>query len=605
MKKRRTSLFFLLPLLYVGVFFLLISLQFSKSEAFSQSFGDLSVSGKAPKKEKAEEILDLTIRGRGLEFFFSGNNPVLIETLDGTIHRARVKNYSIGPKALVVEFQHGLKVFFEYTGTNQRTLSLRPVLSEALESTKRISFPYRADGSAQMTPEAGLPVMLIDKNGSSYFAVLSGGMDRIDENGSFFVLNAQKGRLRTIRIDPAPQGFSAIDYWISRTRAPIDQAALDLIVKTYWNNAYAGWDRTRFHPENVVWDQGDSSSSFTEPLVTAYLSEARQRGSYQEAYDKVQPGIGSHTERWGYKAMPYLGDLVGSLRAKKRDMEVLSSQEEIDFSGRLDLVRDSYYYGPDGLFDRVRKALQKETFPENLQERLYWLANLVNLREFQGDFGFETVFREQMMRILPHAVRTEAGVFLQNESGFLDLKAGILFGRVLLRYGSISDNDKMDSFARELIASGLKQAGGGGILPEVLLYGTEGALEKEGSLLPESVYEILADPAALPREISLKEHWGDRSYLRTVAKVVHLSINKEEARITFEFPVGFSHHFILGGLGPYDHIRLHDIRWRTDPEFQQYSDGWLYNESSRTLYVKLKHRDVREEFVLRFAPEQP
>jgi hypothetical protein len=48
---------------------------------------------------------------------------------------------------------------------------------------------------------------------------------------------------------------------------------------------------------------------------------------------------------------------------------------------------------------------------------------------------------------------------------------------------------------------------------------------------------------------------------------------------------------------------LHGIRWRTDPQFQSYSDGWYYSASTRTLYVKIKHREELEELVINMVPQ--
>ena len=35
---------------------------------------------------------------------------------------------------------------------------------------------------------------------------------------------------------------------------------------------------------------------------------------------------------------------------------------------------------------------------------------------------------------------------------------------------------------------------------------------------------------------------------------------------------------------------MHGIPWKSDPEFQIYSDGWVYDSLRRALFVKIRHR---------------
>lgn len=603
MKKRQTRLFFLLPVLYIGVLFLLVAVQFSKNESFNQSFGDLAISGKSPGKQaKADDILDLKIRGRGLEFFFSGSSPILIETADAAARPARLLGYEVRDKALVVSFQQGLKLYFEYRDEKRKQLTLRAVLEGGTDEVKRLSIPWRPDGSANLQPVPGLPLLDIVRGGTHFAAFTAGGPDRLDSKNGLFSLQVQKNQTRPVRVDEMARDSRPAAYWAASTLGENDN--LSEAVKTWLAKAWNGWSSGRFHSGDVIWDAGEGSARFSQNLVLAYLTEARIRGSYGAAFDQIQPGITAYPDNWGFPATTYLGDLMNAYQSERRSLEILAARQPIDFSAKPNLVAESFYHGPTGFFDQIQKTLSGSEPGTALNDRLAFVENLANLKDLNPAFNSDGRYQSLLQTLLPAITRIGGGLFVQNDKGFLDLKAGIRLARLLQRAPDQAANPDFKVLANALAITALGLADQYGQMPEVLFPEGDSLPQREGILLPEQVYAWLTDPAQLPREISLAKDWGGTSFLLTAAKVVDKTITPQEVRLTFEFPTGYSHGFILQGVQPFDHIRLHDTRWRTDPEFQQYSDGWYYSASLRTLYVKIKHRQERETFVLKFVPEE-
>ena len=71
--------------------------------------------------------------------------------------------------------------------------------------------------------------------------------------------------------------------------------------------------------------------------------------------------------------------------------------------------------------------------------------------------------------------------------------------------------------------------------------------------------------------------------------------------ITIDFPETYTHYVIINGIQAFRTIYIYEMAFRMDPRFETYnSSGYVYNENTGTLYVKLKHKQDVEEIILLF-----
>jgi hypothetical protein len=197
--------------------------------------------------------------------------------------------------------------------------------------------------------------------------------------------------------------------------------------------------------------------------------------------------------------------------------------------------------------------------------------------------------------IMPRILTAETGVYLDSGSGTVDVGNSIRCGALLMRAGGIMQSTLASAVGRGLVASALSLADEAGILPRTLtLASSAHDAEPAGALPPESVYALLPLDRFIPREIPAPQ-LGPGAWIWTAARVQ--SAQRTEAQITLVlgYPQGVAHHLILQGIRPFAQVRLHGIPWRTDPSYFKYSDGWAYDASTRTLFVKLTGKSEREE----------
>ncbi len=582
MRHTRTWLFFALPVLYLSIVLGLVAFQFSKkSDSFSQNLGDLTIAGKAGSGTTAAE---LTLRGRGIEFLFDANHAVSVEKRDGTSARLRPLSWAWKDGAVVVSFQQGLQLAFDKTVGGGRSLVIRPVANEGAKAFVSVKIPFGPESGTRIVRGVLDSFVEVVRDKSRLLASVDGVQDRIESDNAFFLVAGKDG-FRPARLDPLSPGTPPNLTWLTldTSASPPD---LESTLTQYWNRAYAGWA---------------SAAAISTNLVDAWGREALQRGEYSTAFAKIQTLQGQSPQVWGFDAVAYLGNVVALTARQRQSVEAASSRSQPDWVGQGRLWWEARLYGPAGSADRVKDLLLRGKLPETAAGLTAVLQNLLALHAAAPSDLVTNRLEEVQAALLTRVVRRESDLFVRSGEGLLDLRSSLLLGRLWMDFSRTLANEAYALAGAQLIASSLSFQDGNGRLPEFLVTQDGKIVRQEGTVLPEDLYTSLRPASAAETEVPA---WGASAFVRTPGRVASQVITDSEARFTFRFPAGSAQHVIVTGVPAFDHITLHGIRWRTDPQFQSYTDGWSYSAATKTLYAKIKHREDLEELVIHFQPEQ-
>lgn len=577
MRHTKTWLFGFLPFLYLAIIFGLVAVQFSKkSDTFSQSLGDLTISGKTSTSGQPAE---LTLRGRGLEFSFDATRVLQAQGTDGVMTRIRPLSWNWKDGNVVVTFQQGLQLAFE-KADGGRSLLIHPVANEASKKFSLLRIPFAPEGGTRLihSPRGTLVEAVRDK--MRVLASVDGAQDRIDIDHTFVLTSGPSG-FRPARLDPLSPGMSVDLAWLTLDNAADEQAANEALA-LYWDKAYSSWG---------------TATKFSTRLVDAWGREALRRNDYPAAFAKIQTLLNRDRKAWTFDAVSYLGNVVELTGQQRRTVEAASSRSQPDWAAQGRLWLDAGYYGPAGSADRVRRLLLEGPFPESVAGLIAVFQNLVAIQQRQASDAVAARIDEVLSVLQTRVIRREGHLFVSGGSGLLDLRSGLLLGRLWLDHSRTLSNEPYGSAGAQLIVSALSFQDATGRLPEILVTQEGKVVRQEGTVLPEEVYSVVRP--AVPSETNLPD-WGPGAFLRSPATLVSHKITSTQAEFTLKFPVGSAEHVIVAGIPEFDHITLHGIRWRTDPQFQSYTDGWSYSSATRTLYVKIKHREDLEELVIHF-----
>ena len=587
MRKRHPAGYFLLPLLYIGVILGLMVLQFSKSESFLQSWGDWTVSGRSPSSRgsSVHDLLDFQIRGQGLKFTFSAARPAVVIASDGTALKTRPVRWTRNAEGVSVLFQDGMRLeYFKSSGPNHEIV-IQPHLPDSLKTSSAVVLPFSLEKGLPSVRDPFLPLLTLGQGSRVTVVSLDGGGDLITEDNSFF-LRAGKA-IHPIRIETLKSGLDPLSRWVGVSEPAHDNKSL---MSLFWAKAYAGWSNGRYH--NGDWDMGTGNPRFSEVLAAAYLREALLKGDYDSAIDKAT----ADAKTWGFRAMPYFGNLIDTTQAKRVKVELEASQTSLDWTN-TNLIRDALFYGPDGFADRVKKALLNDPLPTSWEGRLGYWANLLYLAQFDPSGQWLARSSAVASAVLSGLQRDGTQVFCPASGGGQNLKATLVLGNLLAKYEVLSKEATYLPLAQSLIAHVMAQTDKWGLFPEIV-----GTSSPSTIVRPEELFEEIS-PDALQEYPLTAPTWSAPAFLRSPAQVKAVVITPTQATFSLKFPVGHSEYLLIQGVPAFDHVLLHGIRWRTDPDFQDYSDGWYYNAGTKTLYVKIKHRVETEDLVIVFTPD--
>jgi hypothetical protein len=208
--------------------------------------------------------------------------------------------------------------------------------------------------------------------------------------------------------------------------------------------------------------------------------------------------------------------------------------------------------------------------------------------------------------LLTNVVRNEGGLFVATADGYYDLKSGLILGKLLLDQSSNVLSESWQAIGAQLVLSALQLQDTQTRIPEVVVTTPGQGDRPEGGFYPEELgATVLGFTAA---EVGLESDAPNSNvpagaFVRSALPLVGQSLSAGQWKLTFQFPAGSAESILVVGLPPFDSVLLHGIRWRTDPQFQMYTDGWYYSASTQTLYVKIKHREEQEQLIINIVPQ--
>jgi hypothetical protein len=604
MKKRLPALYYLIPAVYVLVIAFFVFMQFRSRESFQENLGALEVSGSYTKTlSRGRQIRDVTVSCNGVRLRFG--LLLLQDPGPARSRRLRVVSYSRSDRGVELACSEDLRLRFSLSGEQPATVLLEPVIPAALRGMRVLSLPLelRAERAEKVR---GIPLLRLDGGSGIRYAALPAGSD-IDLKNRRLEVNLQGAEEQTLvafeRVEPDRD--EPYVYWFSR-RAPLaDQTRYRAALGRFLDAAFGYWSRV------VIGTPEDPA--LAGELGACLLSEAARRGEYRRFLPAVAAAMRARADSASdYRVSAYVGYLQGfQAESARRSAKLIDGITEairradpaaVDTPGLLRIIVNR------GPFSLVEETLRLADATDRAGAPVSRLLGLLEVYiEAAGLLG--QPFREKISQLiddwlLPSVLQAPEGLFLVQLAGEPESRAEIAdsvrAGRLLLKAAELTARPSLALVGRGLLQSALSLADSEGFVPArgSILSGRFRPLD--GELAPEALYVYLAEERYLPQEYSLYGRLSPGSWLYTAAVPARIKISEGQYRFTFGFPAGGSHYFVIQGIQPMKSVMLHEILWKTDPEFSLYSDGWSYDPGTQTLSGKLTHRLPEEELVINY-----
>ena len=651
MNQKLKKVYYIIPVIYFAVVGMLFFLQFRRSEEFTAAVGGFEISGTYAETGGGRDgkVKDITVVMGSLGFRFSPENPLSVTYTDGEEGTLQIERYrQTGPEGCELQFSGGLLLELTSPSEGGPKLVIRPQAGAVpAQDIGRIFLSFSLPRETELRAAKGFPIIALTENGANSVIFLEGGSaagsDGLQSDGSE-TGEVQTGESRfgtvqpgSIHTDPPVITFAAgpegnfgrlvfkdlgsreadpIRYWFTGERKPIGEDAFQGMVETYRDTCYTGWKELRLDRGTGAWVGGNGSVEFTEDIFLAAASEALFRDDLA-FFTYLVDTAEEKTERLTYRSICFTGGLRGGYESMRAEDE-----------GRLKEIQRLLETGDPALFSTehfVRFILTRA--PYALIQNVYALSESVSFDEptLSQCIDLLSVYNEAVSllsplpaplerlrqvadaRILPAVIKTDDGLSLpapvsggtgQAADLALTLRAGIELRKV--REGRYADLYR--TVGREMVASVIRAGDESGIVPRIGRINEKGVhpVPEEGVFGPESFHPDLFTVAYAPRFVPLHRENGPGTWMFTAAQVVSTSFSDEQILLTLQFPENLIHHFILQGIGDFGEMILHDLSWPSDPNFEIYSSGWVYDDAANSLLVKLEHRQQEENIILNF-----
>ncbi len=593
--------YLLIPVLYLSLAgFLMYTGMNIKSESFVIKDGPVTISGSGQPGLDENLITDLAVDIPGLRMNFF-NNPVYLVDGEGNRINIKVTGYTREDGILTVSFSNSARFVITYDPDNAEKGAVHAVFSVSGDEKKYSQVFLPAEAVFTFKQVSFLPAYSFNDRGSgklltfpadSFFDDTAGilAISLTDNNASFSLDD-------TGSIDP-------VSFYFFGSKGPAGKDTFEKEKEKYIENSYSAWRTGRFDAGRGEWKDPFGEYTFDSRIMASLSAESLKRGRFSD-FSKFVSAVEANKDKFSFLSAPFTGGIVVTDEQRRKEDDLLKKRistaaAKNDYSVFLtdDLVERLNWISSSALY-RTFNALAASAdldgrlSPEILTGMVSVYRDVIkgNTDQFHDVLRFYSVIESGLY---PHMVRTEGGLFLKNSKGDIDLLLSLKAGLALYEIGQIDEDPMMASIGRTMTADTLGKAGADGLIPRFL---DSGGMKKKGGESfygADMFYPLMADNEYYPHIVSYGE--GTSSEIRIWTAAKDFSFSKKGSTLSFEvsFPRGISHHLVMKGIPPFKTLKMHGIPWNSDRRFQYYTSGWVYNEKTRTLYMKLSQRKNRE-----------
>jgi hypothetical protein len=611
MKRKLSPIYYIIPVVYIGVILFFVFMQFLAREEFAEKVGSLSVSGVYAKTlGGAQRMRHLEVQFHDLRMEFSPSSNAIAGFGATREKKLSLESLSQFPDGFELALTDELSLRFTVEGVAGDRVVITPIIPPQLQGMRTLSLPFSSIDGA-FAAVKGIPVLVQSGPGGTIYASLRSGSQIDTEKGRFILDTEAEGTGNSIILERVFEQADPYLYWFSRDFPLVDQERFAAKVESYLNGAYRYW--------SGVFVSNPGSRALIGELGISLISEAIKRGEYRRTLAVLSRNLRQLLAENAdnpelYNSAAYLGNLSSFLAARQDS----AAQEIQRITGLITaadlavfetprLLRFILNHAPFSLAEEVLRladSVQLET--ADVATLIHLVNTYLEAVEYL-DVAEATSARisEIIDRfILPTIAKTPQGLFLSISStgqvSEADIYESVLTGNTLIKAGSALSRGSYAAIGRTLIYSALDLADTEGFLPSRVRI-QNGKVEPAGDTIsPQSIYDFLPGSDYTPKEYPLYAYLYPGSWVWTVSRIMEVKIDDAQYRFVFSFPVGDTHYLLIQGIRPLSSMIMHGIPWKPDPEYFRYTDGWSYDEATQTLYVKLTHRLESEELVLNY-----
>ncbi len=597
--------YYTIPVLYVVIISLLLYGGLNHgSDSFLIKRGPVTVSGIGLEGLSKNSLKSFTIDIPGLKLNLFKNPLYLIDT-EGNRKYIRITGFSFEDARLIVSFTDSARLTFIFDPQTDSREILSASFSISGDASDYRSVYIPAEAGYTMEQLSFLPSYVFNDRGSKKLYIFNTGSG-FDITAGVLTLSLKQNRTYFSLADIGDS--DPLSFYFFGSGGPENGSTYEAVVEDFIRKGYTGWKSGRFNDQKGEWFQAEGSASFNNEIVTAFIAESLKRGRYSDI-NKLLSSVTKHSEDFTYLCAPFTGNIVDTDVSRqaaddllKKKISSAESKEDIFLYNHL--IEELNWISSSALYRTFNTLvssfdLSGPISPEILTGMLEVYRDVVkgDSDQYHDVLKLYSIIESQLYPCLIH---TGDGLFLQNKDGSLDISLSIRAGLALYDIGQMDNDTLMSSVGRTLVVSSLNLQSDDGLLPTYL--NRDGSISGKNSFFgAELFYPSMTDNEYYPHIVNFNFGTSREIRIWTAAKDISFSKNNNTYTFDITFPRGVSHHLVIKGVPPFKTLKMHGIPWNSDRRFQYYTSGWVYDERTKTLYMKLSQRKNKERIVLLFS----
>ncbi len=607
--------YLLAPFLLVLTSLYFLTLHFIKLERFSGVVGNISYIGRrttgsllAPVKTR-----NLVLSFNGMEFDFTPFSQLVIKTSDGIEHPLTLQEYTAENDRITVNFDKNVSLIF-ISDIHSKKVTLLPNLPLTIPPINEVTLPAGAVPGFSLVKEDNNELYKLTKSEENYYITIpSDTVMDLEDNRIY--LNVSNNIIKSIVLEETLSGTGrSLADWYEKEGALLNSMIYNTSLDQFFDRVIQSLQNHLDTRTGLITrPDEDNTTYFSEDGLVSFVMGALSKGQYDNAVSMLQGGVSRQSSQMTAYSSPFFDDVVDKGNALMVDdwrkastyEDYLSEGNEdlFSFDGLVDFFDSQVelYRETGALFDMAVHGVNGDGSFDNLLGRMAIQLEYME-KNPTGDNNNSLARIIEILQGRTFWIKDDLLLF--DDQGIAEIRPTLRFGNLLIRYSEILDDEELLASGWKYILSCLKYSDINGYLPEKIVYNNQSEAEQEGSIPPEEVYTLLSNSAYRPRRISLKNQLGAGAWAYTASSKMTVNSTPRETVINVDFPIGSEHYFIIRGIPPFTELQMHGIRWKSDRSFQRYSDGWLYDASKNTLYVKIRHRRATQTIrILHYNPD--
>ncbi len=564
MRKHPIRKFFGLTVLYAAIIVGIFILQFKTESVIQKTLGIMRISLAQTQTENNEIELknQFQVTFNGISFRADQKTPIIVSN---SAEKSNSKNLTlvswkeINDLSAEFMFDDGSSLTFEQLGTEANpALKISALPSNGYDT---LTLPWQSSGS-KIKEETATRLLLSGKN--SMYALNAPFLEK-----DRIVLSGPSALATYTFYDPAKH----FEFKLAASLEGTEKSRYEENLKTLKSNLISKFEGTA---------NSSQAASISEKEVIAYVAEMASQDRYNKALDMV-PASFKQSNKRTYLSAPYFDNIINmdkTLDIKSQNYESMVQSAISNSNADIFTV--------EGIEEYILRQKKKESIKAllaipSLAEKFE--PTLLQADGIVGIYNYLYAKSPEIAALLESAIEDckesiqknislEEGLLTVTDNDLpLSSTQAILLGQKLIELGSIQGNEACQATGRLLINQEMNKD-----LPLSDL---------------AAVYHSLTKNSLYPHTEVLGYYGTEAVWSWTCASKMTYAMGPSSAvDLNIEFPLTYSHYVIIHGVPTFHaNIIIQNLQFRSDPRFETYnSSGYVYNEGSRTLYLKSRHK---------------